>query len=313
MTLQNKGSARTPGPLGISPGSVGGRVPGPLGNRLWDKQSAPSGQPTPVKAVKKTVMPLPTNDHDSKDVHVVTGPLFSSDRGPALEEVQQAPGIANCPVAAILAALAFTPIGRPTLQGMLSESAATVLTDVSGLPPDTLSNPPPGNTLTSSRYFTVKLPSGPIEVSDVLYTDDHDAGWSPWYMRDPRGQTIWASIIEKALAVHLKSYENFDALNISANEFWKKITGVLPRGFEIKKDTPLSQITEAAKAATRIPSIAATKPDVGSPAPVSPFHGYAMMGLAGAKIKLYDPADAKIELLTPTEVRNNFQAILFHK
>ena len=62
-------------------------------------------------------------------------------------------------------------------------------------------------------------------MSDVLYTDDHDAGWVvPFYMRDPSDQSIWAAIIEKAFAVQLKSYENFDALNITANDFWEKVT-----------------------------------------------------------------------------------------
>ena len=30
MTLQYRGSARIPGPLGTSPGTLGGRLPGPL-------------------------------------------------------------------------------------------------------------------------------------------------------------------------------------------------------------------------------------------------------------------------------------------
>ena len=66
--------------------------------------------------MKKTVMPPPTNDHDNKDVHVVTLPLFRS--APAFTQVKQAPGIANCPVAAILAALAFTAVGQKTIQRM---------------------------------------------------------------------------------------------------------------------------------------------------------------------------------------------------
>jgi hypothetical protein len=135
------------------------------------------------KGSKKTTMPPPTHDQVSKDVHVVTWPLFnSSKKVPALEDVQQSPFLANCPVASILAALAFT---RSIPQDMVSETAATVLTDLSGVPRDTLSDPPPSKTITSSRIFTVKLPGGPVEVSDVLYTDDHDRGWPPLYLRDP--------------------------------------------------------------------------------------------------------------------------------
>ena len=31
MTIQVKGGLRYPGPVGVSPGGVGGRIPGPLG------------------------------------------------------------------------------------------------------------------------------------------------------------------------------------------------------------------------------------------------------------------------------------------
>jgi len=267
-----------------------------------------------AKAVKTTTMPPPTKDQDNKDVHEVTWSLFNpSKKVPEHSEVKQAPNLANCPVAAILAALAFTSVGRTLIQGMVSETAGNVVTDLSGLPAGTLTNQPPGTTISSSRYFTVKLPGGSIDVSDVLYTDDHDSGWSPFYMRDPSDQSIWAAIIEKALAVQLKSYENFDALNITANEFWEKVTGAKPGGIEIKADTPLEKITDVAKASTRVPSIGASKPNGSDVKFVSEFHGFAIMGLDGAKIKLYDPAKAKTILIAPADFRHDFQAILFRK
>jgi hypothetical protein len=282
-----------------------------VGRTLWDKQP---GQPPPgtlTKAVKVTVMPPPTKDHDNKDVHVVTWPLFKKD--PAYIEIKQAPGIANCPVGSILAAMAFTPVGRTDIQGMLSETAGSVVTDLSSLPAGTLTNPPPGATISSSRYFTVKLGGGSFDVSDVLYTDDHDSGWSPFYMRDPSDQSIWAAIIEKALAAKLKGYENFDAQDISANDFWEKITGVKPGGIEIKADTPLATITDKAQASTRVPTIGASKPNSADVKFVSEFHGYAMLGLQGSKIQLYDAAKAKTILLSPADFRHDFQAILFRK
>jgi len=264
-----------------------------------------------LKAVKTTTMPLPTKDNDNKDVHEVTWPLFK--KGPVHTEVQQAPGIANCPVAAILAALAFTSAGRTIIQGMVSETAATVLTDLSSLPAGTLTNPPKGNTVSSSRFFTVKLPRGAVEVSDVLYTDDHDSGWSPFYMRDPGGQVIWASIIEKALAVQLGSYENFDALNLTANDFWERITGAQPGGIEIKDDTPLSAITGAASAASSVPTIGASKADGKDVKVVTPFHGFALLGVRGSQIQLYDPAKAKSISISAADFRHDFQAILFRR
>jgi len=310
MTIRNDSRARVPGPLGPSPGGVAGRIPGPL-RFASIVFMAPAAV---AKAVKTTTMPPPTNDQDNKDVHEVTWPLFNpSKKVPAFSEVKQALNLVNCPVVAILAALAFTSVGRTLIQGMLSETAGNVLTDLSGLPAGTLTNPPQGNTISSSRYFTVKLPGGSTDVSDVLYTDDHDSGWSPFYMRDPRDQSIWAAIIEKALAVQLKSYENFDALNITANEFWEKVTGAKPGGIEIKADTPLAKITDAAKASTRVPSIGASKAEGTDVKVVSPFHGFAMMGLEGSKIKLYDPAKAETILIAPADFRHDFQAILFRK
>jgi hypothetical protein len=182
-------------------------------------------------------MPPPTKDPDSKDVHVVTWPLFnSSKKVPAFNEVKQAPGIANCPVASMLAALAFTSVGQTSIQGMVSETADNVLTDLSSVPSGTLSNPPPGTTISSSRYFTVKLPSGSIDVSDVLYTDDHDSGWSP------------------------------------------------------------------------ISSIGASKPDGTDVKFVTPFHGFAVLGFQGAKIRLYDPAKATTLLISPADFRHDFLA-----
>ena len=290
------------------------RVPGPTGRPLWDKQSTSQKPGTVTKATKTTKMPPPTKDQDGKDVHVITWPLFNgSKKSPAFNEVKQAPGLANCPVASILAALAFTPVGQTLIQRMVSETAASVLTDLSSLSTGTLSNPPPGSTISSSRYFSVKLPAGSIEVSDVLYTDDHDSGWSPLYLRDPSEKSMWASVIEKVLAVQLKSYENFDALNINANDFWEKITGVKPGVIEIKADTPLSTITAAVKASTRVPSIGASKPDATDVKFVTEFHGFAILGSQSANIRLYDPAKATTILISPADFRHDFQAVLYRK
>ena len=311
MSIQYRGTARAPGPLGVTPGGGGGRAPGPVGNTLWDKQSNVP-PPGTAKAVKKTTMPAPTNDQDSKDVHAVPWALFGS-RSPTFEDVKQAPGLANCPVASILAAMASTGSGRSLLQKMVGETTAATLTDLSALKADTLSSPPPGMKVSSPRYFTVKLPAGAVDVSDVLYTDDHDSGWSPLYMRDPREQSLWSAIIEKALAVQLGSYENFDALPLTANDFWEKIAGAKPGGFEIKKDTPLDKIIEAAKASTRVATIGASKADEKDVKFVSAFHGHAMLGFEGGKIKLYDPAKAKTLLIAPGDFRHDFQAILFQK
>jgi hypothetical protein len=62
---------------------------------------------------------------------------------------------------------------------MVSEKTGNVLTDLSGLRAATLSNLRAGTTISSGRYFTVKLGGGSVDVSDVLYTDDHDSVVTP--------------------------------------------------------------------------------------------------------------------------------------
>jgi hypothetical protein len=340
MTI--RGHSQVPGPLGLSRSGDGGRVTGPAGafwdggrvpdpagtwwddggwapqpiGTLWDKQSNPPAVGPATKAVKTTIMPAPTNDQNSKDVHVVLLPLFNPKTNvPSFTEVKQAPEIANCPVASMLAALASTPDGQKLIHSMLTETPGNVVTDLSAIKAGILSNPP-GPMLSSNRYFTVKLGDGPVDVSDVLYTDDHDSGWSPLYLRDPGDQTMWASVIEKALAVKLGSFENFDALNITANEFWRKITGATPSQTEIKPDTPLSTITNAVKASARVPSIAASKGQPGNDMPLTggkfltANHGFALLGFEGDKIRLYDPAEAKTLLISIADFRQDFFAIL---
>jgi hypothetical protein len=308
---------------------------------LWDRQSQSPPSGTVTKAASKTTpMPLPAKDGNPKDVHVVRSPRFDPQKKvPSYTEVKQAENIANCPVAAILAAYASTAVGRPITQSMISETSGKVLTDLSGIK-QVLTNPP-GDTLTSARYFTVSvpgavrvqlaagdkiagavpvsgkpntfdLPGGSIDVSDVLYTNDGDRdSWSLIYLRDPGGQTIWASIIEKALAVRLGSYENFDALNISANDFWNIVTGAQPAVIAITPTTPLNVITDAVKASVNVPSIGASK-DSGTKH-VSEFHGFAMLGFKNGKIRLYDAEKAAEILITPENFRADFKNILYRK
>jgi hypothetical protein len=308
MTIQYRGTARPPGPVGMNPAK-------PQGS-LWQKQTV-TPTPNTTQAVTKTVMPLPLDDSQSKNAHAVTVPLFSAAKPvPAYGNVKQAPSLVNCPVASILAALAHTASGRNVLTKLISETAALTLTEFPGLSSADLSSPPAGMKITSSRYFTVSLPRGAQVVSDVLYTNDADRSWTALYMHDPKNQSIWAAIIEKALALQLGSYRNFDvgAKTVTANEFWEKIVGVKPDGFAIDSGTDAGKIIKAAQNATRVSSIAASKPDSRSVKKVTAFHGYALLGMQGPKtIKLYDPAEAQTVDLSVAEFQHDFQAILFHK
>jgi hypothetical protein len=285
---------------------------GAAGSGKTLSQIQPNQAPTGTGTAKVLVMPLPANDGVTKDVRAVTFPRFNSSGRAALDDVKQSPHIANCPVASILAAHAFTAVGKTFIEGVVPvPTSAKVVTDLSALPADTLANPHPDNKVTSSRYFTVVLPGGTREVSDVVYTDDADSGFSLIYLSDPSDQSIWAAMIEKALAVEIGSYEQFDALPLSANDWWRKITGVLPVGFKVEATTAFSQITEAAQASPTRPTIAASKENLPITDVVTAFHGYSMIGMQGAKIHLYDPAKTTKILLSPAEFRAKFQAVLF--
>ena len=265
-----------------------------------------------------TTMPLPANDNFPKDVHPATFPLFNSSSGdPALEEVKQAPNISNCPVASILAAHAFTQVGIDLIKHLVPEpTSANVLTDLSALPSDALENPPPGNTVSSSSTFPSSYPMARkrLAMSCIPRTPLIPAAFfRSINMSDPSDQSIWAAIIEKALAVQIGSYENFDALPpLSANDWWKKITGVLPTGFPVTAGTPLSQIIAAAQASTNVPTIGASRDDLPIGDVVSAFHGYAIIGMQTSKIHLYDPAKTRSSCFPRPSFAKNLRTFYLH-
>lgn len=293
------------------PGAPGGFGVGAPGQPLWTKGKVAAPPPAVGKAAAvATKMPGPTKDQDSREVHIVDWPLYTSN-GPVVNEVKQAPNLANCPVAAILAAMAHTPDGKVMIQRMISTTAAKATTDISTA--GELANPHPNKIMTSDRYFTVTIGGKSVVVTDVLYTDDHDRGWSPFYMRDKNDNCIWAAVIEKGLAAHLGSYEQIDAMGIDANTFFEKIIGSKPKGIAIDAKTSVETIRNAARVAGRVPTIAASQDDttkVKAPK-ISSFHGFAVLGLQGGNIKIHDPALVKPEVISPEDFKLAFKAMLW--
>jgi calpain family cysteine protease len=301
MTLQYKGGARVPGPLGISPGGIGGRIPGPIGRTLWQKPSTPPAPGAVAKAVKKTKMPRPAKDGQTKNAHEVTWKLFGMG-APRTGDVKQG-ALANCPIAAILAALAHTASGRKRIQDMVVEHNTRVETDLTGVAGE-LDSLPKNNTIISNRYFTVTL-GETIEVSDVFYTNDADRNWSLIYMQSPTN-ALWPCVIEKAYAVKLNGYEEVDDdVKHTANEFWKGLVGSNPKGFAVNDKTDIEKIREAAKAASRVPTIGASKDNATK---VTAYHGYAVLGIQDSTIELYNPY-GRIEKISLKDFRSNFKAI----
>jgi hypothetical protein len=304
-----RGSARQPGPVGMTPPF--GR---PSGNPLWQRQTNAPLQAT-ARAAHKTHMPLPLDDSHSKNVHAFTTSLWNARGSAAYTDIVQSSDLSNCPIASILSALAFTASGQGYLAKLVRETTAATETDFPGLKSADLVDAPSGMKVASNRYFTVGLPRGAIEVSDVLYTNDADRDWSAIYMHDPSEKSLWGAVIEKALALQIGSYRDFDvdAVKLTANDFWEKILGAKAGGIPITDATGFDVIKERALASTKVTSIAASKEDHGAVSYVTEYHGHAMLGMQGNQIRLYDPAAAKVILLTPAQFRHDFQAILFQK
>jgi hypothetical protein len=259
--------------------------------------------PAPTAAVKMLKMPPPAKDNATKNVHAMTEDLFNQNK-PAVADIKQG-GLANCPLASILAALANTPSGRERIRALVVPKTAVVETDVSDA--GELASPPPGNKVLSNRYFVVTLGGKSIEVSDVLYTDDADRNWSPIYMKMPTN-ALWGPIVEKAYAVKEKSYENLDDTEkLTAQVVWKAVVGKEPKTTEITDDTDLSKIRALAAASGTVPAIGASRDNATK---VSNWHGFAILSVEGSTIELYDPMKAKKLKISLKDFRSSFKAIL---
>jgi hypothetical protein len=309
MALRDDGRSRTPGPLGNIPAGVGGRQPGPLRFGPWVMADAA----VTTAAVKTLIMPRSPNDNYTKVARVLTWPL-GKDK-PVLEDVHQQ-HLANCGLAATLAALAYTVNGRPRIRAMIEEHSGTVVTDLSNVLDQLEEQPKDGNTITSNCSFKVGLGKGSAEVSDVFYTDD-GAGdsWSMIYMDSPHKQ-LWPCVIEKAYAVLLgNDYVNLNSFTIDeqkpylpVQEIWHDIVGKDAVTTPIKKDTDLSQFASGAKSdVTKVPTIAASWEGAKK---VTGSHGFAVLGISGSTISLLDPDTPTTISLSLQDFLSNFQQIL---
>ena len=323
MTLPYQGSARFPGPLGTRRGTLGGRLPGPL----QFKQVEVKGAAT--KATRTVQMPAPWV-HKDEHTRIVKVDWPLSKGMPAMNDVRQG-GVSNCPVAAILAALAHTEIGRKYLDGMITEyTGVPVKTVVSGalmkMFEDQSANDAPGDYKTqekeviSNRYFTVPFYKG--EVHDTFYatySDDFSksSNIELVFMRSPDNvNVLWPAVIEKACAFVLGSYaEMGNAHKHSVNEFWELLVGKKPDGFEITETTDFDKIRNAGNDAKRIPTIGATKEKLESSGnvapPVSAFHGHAILRMLDANtIEVFDPNGRTIAL-SLADFRKHFLAVYY--
>ena len=95
-----------------------------------------------------------------------------------------------------------------------------------------------------------------------------------------------------------------DDTKYTANYFWKILVGAEPQVLSIDENTDLSKISAIAKAATQVPAIGASKTGF-TPMP----HGFAILGIQGSKIQLYNPHGEKLSQ-SLEDFRKNFNYIL---
>jgi hypothetical protein len=316
-------TARVPGVLGAAPqtghstdahGTL--RLPGPL-------KIGPSillMDATITKVAPKTLpMPTPLEDNEKKRVNVVTW-----DPGDSPQTIDVAQGeVGDCPVAAILGAMANTPGGSRRLSAAVKKIDADVVTDLSAvmqfLDDDDWAGRPKGS-LASKRYFSVDLPGVKKEVSDVFYTNDGDENWDLLYIGNQSNRSkkvtpvLWPSVIEKAYAAQVGGYEKLNKIQDPVVA-WKALLGpTAPTSVQVT-DLKDSEIIKLAQSAKAVPTIAATNPDRAkvdkeSGGSLHGHHGYTVTGLAGNQIALYNPWGIPLNV-SLTQFKKSFILVIY--
>jgi hypothetical protein len=320
VALVISGPARIPGPFGTTPVVVDGVHPtmpgdfrGPAGYRpLYDTKTGAKTDAAPpaVKKVFTVKMPsaFDSASTTTKIARVVEWPLFGTS-GPRVSDIAQG-SLPNCPLPTILAAMANTASGRTRILQIVTEHAETSITDLSGVADDISDQT---GSLSSKRYFSVKL-SKVAEVTDVFYTDDADQGWNLLYMHASGNgnPVLWPAIIEKAYAMNLGGYAKLNEMQV--NTVWKEGMGADPHGFSITPKTDVARIREQAEQASKRPVILASSADASieaaSKQKVVRDHGYAVLGIEGNTIKLYNPWGEPVSLPV-TDIPKFFQAMFY--
>jgi hypothetical protein len=231
-------------------------------------------------------------------------------------------GLPNCPVAAILAALARTKAGQKYLNGLITEykgvaikttvSAEIIAIEEASTPEDPNNTSgvrdykPQAGEIVSHRYFTVPIWDG--EIPDTFYAKYSDREYTePIFMHSPNS-ALWPAVIEKACALHYGSYKELgNHKDHTANEHWLLVVGRQPQGFAVSSSTNLDRIENAVSNSPQIPTIAASIE--GAPN-VTPMHAFAVLGMTSGKVDLYNPYGQPASV-TLEQFRNNFQTILF--
>jgi hypothetical protein len=217
-------------------------------------------------------------------------------------------GIANCYLAATLASMANTKAGVIVIKKMIASHTGPITTICKKFDGD--KPPGPQMQLNSDRWFTVSFRNDAIDVSDVLYHDDSDHDPNLQYLTTPNGdKALWGPIIEVAYAKLKGGYDNISAgkgltLDVFLNEFCTIDWDILYPG----KDN--AGIKKACSNAGAKPAFIATRTDSKI---LTHWHGIAVLGMSGTKVKLYDPLQTKELSIEFNDLLTEIQAIAASK
>lgn len=273
---------RTPGPTGLpDKSSPNPHLPGPLGGgnsnglpAVDGSSAVPLQKATPPKEITE---PSPVFMHRGLTLKNVVTRLFDGD--PRAEDVIQG-AIGNCPLAAVLVALAHTKPAR--LKSMISEQTLDV---VSKDKSDTTFS------VKTDKLLTVQFRKGnPVEMSRLLY---HNKDNDLFYASASR-DVSWVSFIEKAYAVW-RGGNGYNGLNDTttvngpptANKVMEDLVGEYE--FAVPANTSDKDLLAMLADAKKHPTIGASNAQLPEESPIVASHGYAVMGVAGKTVLLRNP------------------------
>lgn len=262
--------------------------------------AAPATQPT-----KTYSLPDPETfytQNKARYPRVSKLPLY--EKPPDYDQVLQR-GIPNCYLAATLAAMANTNDGRGQIAQMIRLQKGAVITickkyDSQGVQPE--------ERLQSDRWFTVAFKRKSVEVSDVLYHNDSDSSPNLVYMTTPYpDKALWGAIIEVAYAKLKGGYDNISASTDTAavNSFLDEFSAVK---WDILDPANDKAIKERCKSAGKRAVFIATRST--NTKILTPWHGYAVLGMEGTTVKLWDPLEGKSEMIEFKDLLAEVQGVI---
>ena len=237
---------------------------------------------------------------------VSTLPLYVNDKAsPKHDQVLQQL-IANCYLAATLAAMANTAAGRQRITKMITAQKGAITTickkyDMQSVGAEERIN--------SNRWFTVAFKAGNVDVSDVLYHDNSDRDPHLRYMTTPKvDKALWGAIIEVAYASLKGSYDKISASKSGGTTLNQFLEDFLAMEWSIL-DPSSDKIKPACKNADKRAAFIATK--IAGTKILTAWHGFAVLGMSGAtKVKLWDPLKGKGQQIEFKDLLTEVQAVV---